>query len=875
MLKASPVISKINKQDESPGNYYWLRSLGLQHIQELSGLMWTDYNTHDPGITILEVLCFALTDLDYRTNFPITDLLAAETENETAMHQQFLSAIKALPSRPVSIHDYRKLLVDIPGVKNAWLKKADSELPVYYDHDRKELTTLTTGLVNYETISINGLYKVIVELDEELSSSEEKAALAEVSHRLHANRNLCETFTDITTIDTQDFILCGEIGLSANANIEKTEARILFEVQNYLSPAIHSYSLKEMLAKGKKAEEIFEGPLYQDLDTLFSGGFIDDDELEQSALKSEIYLSDLIHLIMDIDGVVSVRDLLIKPNVASLPKNWDKWLVDIDEDMKAKLDTDLSKLVFYKDVLAFRSKKDVRDTELKKLNDELKASEESVHVSDFPMVNGEFVDPASYLSISKEFPLNYGISDLGLPSDASMAQKAQSKQLKAYLLFFDQLLANYFAQLSRVKDLFSTDPSIKHTYFTQLVDGMEDIESLFGDWITAADDLQAMIEGQELFYNRRNQFFDHLLARFNEQFTEYVLLTYSMSDQLAEKDEIIKDKSSFLQNYAWVSRNRSAGFNYTLADDLWNSYNVSGLQHRVAGLLGIQNYKRRDLARIQLNIYNEKDDDNIDEYRWRVVDSDNDKILLSSSTHYLDENDAIAEMEQSIEMGVVLENYELKETTDGRFYFNLVNTEKEVIARRIEYFETPEERDTAIKFVRRFLLQNYSSEGLFVIEHALLRPRVKGYPVFKTCDPKDSDCVVKDPYSYQISVVLPSWEPRFLNMDFRKFAEKTIRMETPAHILPKVCWINKIQMSELEDCYQDWLIANASYPKKATKYKESLARLLDILVSLDNVYPEGTLHDCVEGGDENPIILNLTSLGTLKNTKQSGSTTDT
>jgi hypothetical protein len=429
------------------------------------------------------------------------------------------------------------------------------------------------------------------------------------------------------------------------------------------------------------------------------------------------------------------------------------------------------------------------------------------------------------------------------------------------------MMANYFAQLSKVKELFSADPAISQTYFTQVVDGLTDIGNLFGDWENTTDNLQNIAENKEVFYARRNQFLDHLLARFNEQFNEYVLLMYSMSGELSERDYMLGDKSNFLQNYEWVSRNRAAGFNYTLTEELWDTYNVSGLQRRVASLLGIRNHSRRDLSRIHYDIYQEKDDDGIDEYRFRVMDSETDKILLSSSTRYLDENDAIDEMKVSVALGVASENYELKETVDGRFYFNLVNHEKEVVARRIEYFETPEKRDEAIRFLRRFLLQTYSSEGLFVVEHVLLRPRVKGHPVFKICDPEQSDCVVKDPYSYQISVILPAWETRFLNMDFRKFAEKTIRLETPAHIFPKICWVNEIQLSEFEDCYKDWLFANSVYPKGATKFKQMLTKLLDVLVRLKNVYPQGTLHDCVEGGDENPVILNRTGLGTLKKKK--------
>src|SRR3989442_799160 len=80
----------------------------------------TDYNTHDPGITILEVLCYAITDLAYRIGFPVEDLLAVDGNNFQAMHDQFLTAINIFPSRPVTVTDYRKLIIDIPGINNAW-----------------------------------------------------------------------------------------------------------------------------------------------------------------------------------------------------------------------------------------------------------------------------------------------------------------------------------------------------------------------------------------------------------------------------------------------------------------------------------------------------------------------------------------------------------------------------------------------------------------------------------------------------------------------------------------------------------------------------------------------------------------------------------
>ena len=55
------------------------------------------------------------------------------------------------------------------------------------------------------------------------------------------------------------------------------------------------------------------------------------------------------------------------------------------------------------------------------------------------------------------------------PKTASLERIAQAKQLKSYLLFFDQILANYFAQLSNLKQLLSPDNEHRKSYFTQVV----------------------------------------------------------------------------------------------------------------------------------------------------------------------------------------------------------------------------------------------------------------------------------------------------------------------------------------------------------------------------------------------------------------------
>ncbi|MBP1650009.1 MAG: hypothetical protein H6Q26_166, partial [Bacteroidetes bacterium] len=70
VLNDTTVISKQNAGFPDYLDFTRLRSEGIGYLAQLSGKIWTDHNVHDPGITILETLCYALLDLGYRTNLP-------------------------------------------------------------------------------------------------------------------------------------------------------------------------------------------------------------------------------------------------------------------------------------------------------------------------------------------------------------------------------------------------------------------------------------------------------------------------------------------------------------------------------------------------------------------------------------------------------------------------------------------------------------------------------------------------------------------------------------------------------------------------------------------------------------------------------------
>lgn len=840
-----------------------LAGIGLDAVRRLSRRQWTDHNTHDPGITTLELLAYALTDLAYRARFPIEDLLAAPENNAAEMAKLFDSAGQILPCMPVTEADYRKLLIDLPGVKNAWLHPVPKTL--YADPTEGTLATKPTGSKSERPIAVRGRYRVRLDYMDDKDTAELRRDVdRDVQATLEANRALCTDFVGIDRVGQQLFSLCAEIDLQPDADADRVAADIAFTVDRFLAPPVLNYTLDEIRARRRadgspwSIPEIFEGPK-------LVNGFIDDEELAAAGLRSEVRLSDVISVIMDIPGVVAIRDIVLNAldGAGKAVEPTDKWRLPVQSGMQPRLSASRGRLVFYKKNLPIPPSAarvssllgELRQAERLKLEDGL--------LEDLPIPLGRYRNPENYNSFQTHFPATYGISEFGLPPGASPQRAAQALQFKAWLLFFDQMMANYQSQLAHVRDLFSTRPELAQSYFSQLVDSFPDWEKVYGEGFDAAA-LGEVVEPAGSGLVRRNRCLDHLLARYAEDFQEYTAVMqarFGMGPAQAANAKCV-----FLDEYPRLGGQRGQAYNAALKGDadLWNSDNISGFERRIARLLDIGNWQRRNLSEVAYDTYAEVDATPNDEFRFRVRHPVSAKILLSSSTNYTSKAKARNEMEQAIARAQRPEGYSRKTTSDGRHYFNIVDASGEVIARRIEYFASAEAMELAIASLIDHLRNYYSGEGLYVIEHLLLMPEQDGDPFMDICiDSGCTDCADLDPYSDRITIVLPAFTGRFRDFDFRNFVEETLRQETPAHILPRICWVNSDDMAEIEKAYRDWLAirAGAATADRAAKIKA----LTDALTRAKNVYPSSGLHPCGQM-EPPPFVLGRTALGSADET---------
>lgn len=765
MAEESKNITLIGKQNSGFPDYLdfdKLRTEGIDYLGRLGGKIWTDHNVHDPGITILEMLCYALLDLGYRTNLPVEDLLTPNPDDKS-QDNNFFTPAQILTCNPLTITDFRKLLIDIEGVKNAWLEVATDEID-FCRPPRQPGPVLTATAVALPsgqecTDYLNGLYHVYIDLEEhvekiykddpEAKKKYLKDMEGKIKDALMAHRNLCEDFIDIYFLCKQETGICADIELEEGADAEKVYMDAVERLSDFFSPAPRFYTLPQLLEKQKSIDEIFAGRPYNITE---SHGFADTEELEQLKLRKEIHLSDVYHVLFDVEGVNAIRNLRLQTCNAGITYPVKGWKYHIPQNHVPEFSLGCSGFQFSRngmpvfiDVKKFEGLFEIGFAHNGKV----------LHQSPSPYLDSEIPkgvyrnDLGDYYSIQNEFPRVYGIAEGGLPDDVSSPRKAQAYQLKAYLLFFDQLLANYLSQLQHMRSLFALSASDNdgenHTYFISQLSSVPDLQKLLrfnsnesnanalgtegtilvlpvdkmkllelkenntlkdlspdniepytfatvaerdtvisqlkNDlvfeqyecvYVTKADDcvyyyiltssdeialiskkyfknlqeaaenassvkyigtfsenyrsfvsatgnfsfdielnlltfekyLQLIVENKELFVQRRQQFLNHLLSRFAEQFTDYALLSFGFSNNRDAASSGIKSKEIFLTHYADLSSNRGKAFDYL--ENNWNNDNVSGFEKKVKAASGIANWKRRSLCNFEVAEYEEQ-----------------------------------------------------------------------------------------------------------------------------------------------------------------------------------------------------------------------------------------------------------------------------
>jgi hypothetical protein len=758
-MEMKDITNRTNMQpDEMATDYKLLRAYALDCISRLSGSVWSDHNIHDPGITILEHLCFAVTDLGYRASFDIKDILTPAGKNNPEIEDAFPLPDQILSSHPITIDDYRKaLLKEIPYIRNIWLTPVSKEIKAYRKLNLYCFYQIIADmpdieeLKKYRTIfgrTRNGRYVG----KEEYEGNCSEYVKAYIRNKAMKYRNLCEDIDEIILLKKAKVALCLNVEIKPYVKYEPVVDEINRRIAHYIN--------------------------HKDID--ISG----DDRLNGS---------DIINLIMSMDGVVNIghfhfvyknKDVIRKVN------NNDFCIKLISNNYSFLYDSLLNEITVRRGSLTFKVE-NRKVFEIKK--------EETIPPAGFLLPVSKNRSLNKYYSIQNEFPKIFRLGKEGLLSTETPLRKAQRLQLKAFMIFFDQLMADFLEQLNAVGGLLSWRENVEHSYFHhpvtnhEIVDFTKIVPSYTPD---DKPDYADLIDPETLRHERRNRLLDHLIARFNEEFVDYSILKNMKEGRINsdfDEKEAIKDKIVFLKTYAETSANRSHAIDYT---------NPPGIEKNPVFPMVSDN------CMLELRLY-------------------------------------------------------------AKLGIDMRRAGQDLAPQVIE----PSKKGSKIVFLDNRTGSYNQNFGLHIYEHHLFSPLDgfidKKYFLQLVRGKENRIEFVEDPYSMQITVVVPGWLEMASNLEFKNFVEQTVRMEIPAHIAVKICWLNPLQMYELEERHKKFMkqLAKRTYMETDDKWKESylksLADFIEIFSTLhntDNVFPSLPLNSSDDILEYPPTFLDYARL---------------
>ena len=787
------------KKHSGKTDFATLRKEALNHIQAICGKVWTDYNIHDPGITILEQLCYGLTDLMYRASYRVEDLLTQKDGRIDYKNIALYMPEEIFPCRPVTVNDYRKVIFDsVPEVDNVRVEKIESD--------------------NY-----GGLYKIRVRL--RAGVAEDQSVIIKVKEKIRnvylQNRNLCEDLHDIEILQNEYYKLCAEIEVDAQKSPDEILAEVYFKCLRCVAPVVVFYPYDEELAGEANLEDIFTGPLT-------CHGYIRDQDMHLA--RDKVRISDIAATIRSVDGVKSI-------SVIYLEKGDDKFFDFIESKNNRTLCLDFPDsaddvhLILSKNgIRLMADHKDIR-SKFEKLEFEYRSLRRTPQdiKGFYSLPQGKYLNPAQYYSIANHFPNAYSINRFGIPESAPEITKARARQLKAYLLFFEQVMVDFLEQLENLPLLFSKNKRLRQSFFFQMFDEavIPDAENLY---VKKTDDLlKALgeITGKyDNWIDRRNRLFDCLLAIYGESFSQDSLRHYSFYKSYEQADEeLLSNKISFLNELPAINFNRSGGFDYS--QPLWDKKKIFGFANKVKILLGLKYFFDKSLTapivREGLELVSDEQFQRLKAgtVELQLVDFDDMQKDAIGKFHKISCDDSLDDINREDIENLFQEMVLLKNNIFNESFFrnginysaymlgHVTNGNYQVIYMPYKgaqwcYLASYRDKQKAVKAInllRRFLVMlNGECEGFHLLEHILLRP-VAG-DRHENCDISD------DFYAFRISIVLPSWTTRFHNGEFKKLLEETIIMNCPSHICPDFLWLDFQAMLKFEIDYQNWIKAD-------------------------------------------------------------------
>ena len=683
---------------------------GIDYIAQLSGNLWTDFNSHDPGITLLEQLCFVLTDLGYRTK---DDLSVAFEHPRPGINKRLHNMGIFLPSEvlsfaPLTEHDYRKYILGHMSdrVRNCWFPKAANKGGY-------------KGLYGAEIILSHDVRQHLgSEQTDNLQEVRE-----EVMRHFHANRNLCESLdlADVMILEPLHLTFSADIEIEQGARGDVVLADILMALEGYVNPLVPITEVPK-----EQGSMAYNNAMPRNL-------HIEDRDLKPRTRR--VAAPKVKELILQTPGVRSVKDSfrllfgghsggseVVSVEAHKYPTFADYFYGDIRRLPPLRITKDGVAYTFdfqkVREAILFREAQAIRRRESKDPGAKRLAADPDL--------------PPRYQSIQYGLPSIYNVGKYGPMPDASEREKDNARKLRSFLMIFDVFLANQIKLLAEADLLFDASKR-EPTYRSARAEEM-DLPSGEDEGQLPYEPKDQQVRRMDL--ERKARVIDHALARlgdhfdFDEQHLKSLQSSSTAFDlgPYAFLESQLSSKADFLKDYSRYSKWRYGGHDLLKTEDLRG--NVAKFKLRFAAMLGIDNADDHSLTdHLEDPAQTEAPRPGGGRQRWREQSLPNgDKYVAvtgegqpaASGVFTFPLKNATA-IRNFYTLGVYFRNYEVVDMQNGSFTVIYRPPEGTLPVRVMEAQNQKEAIDGLTRLVHHLRRVAKRSEGFFCVEHILLQ----------------------------------------------------------------------------------------------------------------------------------------------------------
>lgn len=723
-----------------------LQQKTLHELQRLSGGVWTNFNAHDPGVTTSDAANNVLSELNYKLGFDLIDYLVQKQVNFEPEGYGMYIPEKVYPTTPVTLKDYRKLLLScFPTLEDVIV----------------ELNSEKRFVIKAVPLSLQ------IEGDRQEQNVTEK-----IKDLFNSNRNLCEALESVTLSEREKLYLHSEITVRSKEDVTTVLAQVYWNILSYLSGGFYFEKYENLLNDELHWEELLEGPVLKK-QLVFP--------------RQENTMSELYDILCKIDEVKEFKTCYLAKSLGDLKniisdfkRGYSLFIPTKKDELKVKIridgvevemtDSDFDDFINKLRTLYLlnRSSHDSNDSD-RELSRKFIPTGLYRHVYD-------------HRNIARDFPECYKVS---LP----LSDKNCNKQFYGYLKLFDLILQRGLKELGEIKNLLSikTDAPV--------LSKIDLITPSMGISVSEKDRYRKAF----VLKNQYLDLLDHLYGvESNPEWMKWV------KEGTETEDDFLKRRMNFLRNAPWLLQTRSKAYNIY---KLRSKENIPTIKAYLSFLLGM-NIDENIPAGNVLSRYNlELVEDGTDEQqvlRKELKLGEVYEEVVNSSNWQIDESTVGVRPEENREtdyrsflkdsslfnsrkinselfrFGIDIVNYRIIPGGD-EFELIFLNRKRQTLEPLARSTDKNELRYWAIMLTHFLYDMNSQSEVVYVLENHLFSTK-----------------------EMSVSFVFSASSVKFSSIVFQKNIMQFIRSLLPAHLISRVYWLTQANMSSFEAAYKEW-----------------------------------------------------------------------